>query len=36
MEVKHLNINTDSEGKVLFVVPRGNYYQIEFPEYAKA
>ena len=27
---------TDSEGKVSFTVPRGNYYQIEFPEYAKA
>lgn len=26
----------DSEGKVSFTVPRGNYYQIEFPEYAKA
>ncbi len=27
---------TDLEGKVSFTVPRGNYYQIEFPEYAKA
>lgn len=27
---------TDNDGKVTFSVPRGNYYQIEFPEYAKA
>ena len=27
---------TDSDGKVTFSVPRGNYYQVEFPEYAKA
>ena len=27
---------TDNNGKVTFTVPRGNYYQIEFPEYAKA
>lgn len=26
----------DSEGKVSFTVSRGDYYQIEFPEYAKA
>lgn len=27
---------TDSEGKVTFTVPRGNYYQIELPEFAAA
>lgn len=27
---------TDNEGKVTFTIPRGNYYQIELPEYAAA
>nr|DAG30560.1 MAG TPA: collagen triple helix repeat protein [Caudoviricetes sp.] len=27
---------TDTEGKVTFVIDRGNYYQVVFPEYGKA